>query len=168
MVKKEKSKNYIENKEFYNELKDYIEETRINPKCVMSDRLGKMIYDTVEGFSKKFSYRDYTYKDDMISLAVYYCCRYLKNYDLSKRNVHAYVSKIAENAFKATINKEKQQLYTKYKYQMNNFGVINSCDETGSTIQTRNVGEFFKIDDFIKNFENSDRFKKKVKNCLED
>jgi hypothetical protein len=155
-----KNNYYVDNNEFYNELKKYIERTETDKNARMSERLGTMIYLTVEGFSNKYSFRDYTYKEDMIGLAVYYCCKYLKNYDLSRKNVHAYVSKIAQHAFMTTINKEKRQLYTKYKVQMLNDSIVNSEDGGSHNIQKNGVGELTRIDEFISTYENSNKFKK--------
>lgn len=154
------TKKYVEKQDFYDELCKYIEESKINPKAQMSNALGKMIYDTVEGFAKKYCFRDYTFKEDMIGLALLYTIKYIKGFDPKKYdNPHAYVTKIAKNAFLQTIEKEKTNLYVKYKKQLNDHSVLNSIGDS-SEIQTSGVGEYSRMTEFIQNFENSKKFKK--------
>lgn len=100
---------FIKNEELYNELYEYVEKMKINPEAVMTNRLGYMIHVIVSGLASRSNFTGYMYKDEMISLGIYYCCKYLKSYDLTRKNPHAYISKIAENAFKSVINDEKKK-----------------------------------------------------------
>ena len=156
----------VNNEDLYNELKEYIETLKIDPEHSMSNKLGVMISRIVEGLSMRWNFRNYQYRDEMVSLGIYYTVKYIKKYDLSKKNPHAYISRIAENAFKAVINKEKKHLYTKYKLQMMNGSVINSEQSDGNVdIQTGNVGDYHHINTFIESFETSMK-EKEVKNII--
>lgn len=153
----------VDNQELYLELSKYIERTKISPDIQMSDKLGTMITKVVTGFSCRPSFNTYFFKDEMISLGIYYTCRYIKNYDLSKKNVHAYISKIAENAFMAVINAEKRKLYVKRKMQLNSDSIMN-VDNTGShEILKGTAGDFQAIEAFVYEYEQSEKFKRKKK-----
>ena len=153
----------VNNDELYQELSKYIEKTKINPDVQMSDKLGTMITKIVTGFSCRPSFNTYFFKDEMISLGIYYTCRYIKKYDLSNKNVHAYISKIAENAFMTVINAEKRKLYVKRKMQLNSDSIMN-VDNTGNhSIIKGNAGDFQAIEAFVYEYEKSEKFKRKNK-----
>lgn len=151
---------FVDNEELYNELKKYIESLKINPENTMSNKLGTMIHRIIEGYSMRSNFKNYTFRDEMVSLGVYYTIKYIKNFDLDKKNPHAYITRIAENAFKAVINKEKKHLYTKYKLQMMNGNVVNGDNTDTFNIQTGAVGDYHHINKFIDDYENSEKFKK--------
>lgn len=150
----------VDNEELYNELYNYIEKLKHNPEERMNDKLGRMIFSIVSGLASRGNFNGYIFKDEMISLGVYYCCKYLKNYDLSKRNPHAYISKIAENSFKAVINDEKKKMYVKYKIQLNNDSMMNMENADNHQILKGSVGDFQAIEKFVKDYEDSVKFKK--------
>jgi len=151
---------YVNNEDLYDELYKYIERLKHDPEARMSDSLGTMIYTVVSGLASRSNFIGYSYKDEMISLGVYYCCKYLKNYDLSRKNVHAYISKIAMNAFIATINEEKKKLYVKYRAQLNSDSIMNMIDDTKSSILKGTAGDFTKIETYVNDYEESNKFKK--------
>ena len=153
----------VDNQELYLELSKYIERTKISPDIQMSDKLGTMITKIVTGFSCRPSFNTYFYKDEMISLGIYYTCRYIKNYDLSKKNVHAYISKIAENAFMAVINAEKRKLYVKRKMQLNSDSIMNVDNAGSHEILKGTAGDFQAIEAFVYEYEQSEKIKRKRK-----
>jgi hypothetical protein len=151
---------FIKNEELYNELYEYVEKMKINPEAVMTNRLGYMIHVIVSGLASRSNFTGYMYKDEMISLGIYYCCKYLKSYDLTRKNPHAYISKIAENAFKSVINDEKKKMYVKYKTQLNNDSMMNMVNTGNHQILKGNAGDFASIERFVQDYEDSVKFKK--------
>lgn len=160
---------YINNEELYDEIFNYIEKLKHNPEARMSERLGRIIQVIVSGLASKSNFIGYSYKDEMISLGIYYCCKYLKSYDLSRKNPHAYISKIAENAFVAVINDEEKKRYVKYKMQLNSDSIMNISDTTNSQILKGTAGDFTKMEEFVLNYEEKKRIKeeKKMKKNLD-
>ncbi len=150
----------VDNDELYNELYNYIEGLKHNPESRMSDKLGRMIYSIVTGLASRSNFIGYTYRDEMISLAIFYCCKYLKNYDLTRKNPHAYISKIAENSFRSVINDEKKKMYVKCKIQLNNDSIMNLENKGNHQILKGTAGDFQAIEKFVKDYEDSVKFKK--------
>lgn len=151
---------FINNDELYQELHDYIENLKINPDARMTNKLGRMIQVIVSGLASRSNFNGYIFKDEMISLGVFYCCKYLKSYDLTRRNPHAYISKIAENAFKAVINDEKKKMYVKYKMQLNNDSIMNVDNVGDHQILKGSVGDFQALEKYVNDYEESVKFKK--------
>lgn len=149
------SKNYVENGEFYDEICKYLEKLKINPDVQIPDSLGRKIERTVRGFSNLPSFRNYPFKEDMIGSALYYALKYIKNYDVSKKNPHAYISKIAYNAFLQVIDYEKKQMYMKFKSQLNNDSVANVVNSGNHTILHGTTGDFTAIEKFVNDYEGS-------------
>lgn len=145
----------VNNEELYEELCKYIDAIKINPDAQMSNKLGRMIQRIVTGFASRSNFTNYEYKDEMISLAIYYTCKYIKNFDLAKKNVHAWISKVSENSFKSVINSEKQKLYVKYKIQLSSDNILNFVDSTNSQILKGNAGDFQKMESFVEEYEES-------------
>lgn len=152
--------DYVDNNELYEELHNYIEKLKINPDTRMNNKLGTMIHTIVTGLSSRSNFNGYVFKDEMVSLGVYYCCKYLKSYDLTRKNPHAYISKIAENAFKAVINDEKRKMYVKYKIQLNNDSIMNVENGGNHQILKGTAGDFQAIEKYVNDYEESVKFKK--------
>jgi len=152
--------DYVDNKEFYKEIVKYKEDLKHNPDCGIGTNLAIMIERTVRGLAHRWNFRDYPFIEEMIGDGIYHCLKYVHNFDLNRKNVHAYVSHIAHNAFVQRINTEKKHLYTKYKYQMSSDSVLNLENRNNDQIEKGNVGDFAHIDKFIEEYENTNRFKK--------
>ena len=76
------------------------------------------IVDAMIKIANRLSYKPnfvgYTFKDDMISDALYDCVRFSKKFNLTKStNPFSYITTICFNAFLRRIDKEKTQSYTK-------------------------------------------------------
>lgn len=120
-IKKEdlKKKYYINNKEFYNEICEYLSE------CEECERLGKEIPIVPDSIGCKIikiankmtympNFINYTYKNEMKSDAIYYCIRYLRKFKYKEyNNPFAYFSQICYNAFRKRIKIEKKNTETK-------------------------------------------------------
>jgi hypothetical protein len=154
----------VDNEELYNELYKYIETLKHNPEQRMNDKLGMMIYTIVSGLASRSNFIGYSYKDEMISLGVFYSCKYIKNYDLKRKNPHAYISKIAENSFRSVINDEKKKMYVKCKTQLNNDSTMNVENLGNHEILKGTVGDFQGIEQFVQDYEDAIEAKKQKKN----
>lgn len=144
--------NYVEPEEFYGEVCKYLEDLKRNPEARISEKLGYMIYKTVEGLASRGNFRYYQYVDEMISLGVFYVLKYLKNYDINYPNPFKFVNKQANWAFLQVINKEHKHLYTKRKLQLDNNSVINASNSTNNDIE-KGGSDLSKINDFVENYE---------------
>lgn len=107
---------YIDNNEFYNLLKEY-RETKSKKTY---EKLGKMFLLIPTNLLNRTSFINYTQdrKDEMISDAVYYMCRYVDRYDLERTNPFAYFTMIATNAIRQYINSHKKRdaVFTSIEY----------------------------------------------------
>jgi hypothetical protein len=89
--------NYVNNKDFYQLLKDY----KQTHSKITYEKIGLCFLLIAKNFINKPKYINRTddRKDEMISDAIYYMCRYIHKYNIEKTNPFAYFTKIAKNAF---------------------------------------------------------------------
>ena len=124
MAEKEK-KHYIDNVKFYTELVKYINicnEKRSQEKDIpkVPNYIAECFMKIAENLGNMKSFRNYMFLSEMQSDAVYYCLKYMHNYDPDKyNNPFAYFTKISYFAFIRKIQEEKKILYKKYKSIMN-------------------------------------------------
>lgn len=110
MHQKDKSRQFVNNKEFFDEIVKYRESGKI------SNRLGEIMLKLVEKFATQHYYRGYTFKEDMISEAVVHNIAKLPNFDTDKfTNPFSYFTQCTYFSFLTYIAREKKELYTKYK-----------------------------------------------------
>ena len=126
-------KHYVNNEKFLEQMKEF----RIKVKHAKENNLqrprvpeyiGECIFKIASHLARKPNFANYTFKDDMISDGVENCLLYIDNFDPDKSsNPFAYFTQIIYCAFLRRIQKEKKQLYVKYKSMENE--VINSLIE---------------------------------------
>ena len=116
-----RQKHYINNQDFLKALVDYktncVEAEMANkPKPKIPNYIGECWMKIAEGLSHKPNFINYTYRDEMVSDGIENCLMYFENFDPSKsNNPFAYFTQIIYFAFLRRIQKEKKQLYVKYK-----------------------------------------------------
>ena len=174
-------KHYVNNEKFLEQMKEF----RIKVKYAKENNLqrprvpeyiGECIFKIASHLARKPNFANYTFKDDMISDGVENCLLYIDNFDPDKSsNPFAYFTQIIYYAFLRRIQKEKKQLYVKYKSMENE--VINSLIENNGEdlvaghlngILHDSYSEEF-IRDFINTFEDNKRRKiRKRKSKLEE
>jgi len=174
-------KHYVNNEKFLEQMKEF----RIKVKHAKENNLerprvpeyiGECIFKIASHLARKPNFANYTFKDDMISDGVENCLLYIDNFDPDKSsNPFAYFTPIIYYAFLRRIQKEKKQLYVKYKSMENE--VINSLIENNGEdlvaghlngILHDSYSEEF-IRDFINTFEDNKRRKiRKRKSKLEE
>lgn len=115
------------------------------------------IVDSMMRIATRLSYRPnfikYTFKDDMISDALYDCVRFAKKFNPDKSdNPFSYITTICFRAFLRRIDKEKTQKYVKAmvvsQYQDGEF-FDNQSHEEGSQFTNQYI-------DFLREVGNSD------------
>ena len=173
--------HYVNNEKFLEQMKAFrqnVIEAKENGKQRprVPEYIGECIFKIASHLARKPNFANYTFKDDMISDGVENCLLYIDNFDPEKSsNPFAYFTQIIYYAFLRRIQKEKKQLYVKYKSMENE--VINSLIENNGEdlvaghlngILHDSYSEEF-IRDFINTFEDNKRRKvRKRKSKLEE
>ena len=118
---------YVNNKMFYNLLSEY----RKNGEKKIHEEIGKCFLLISQNLLNKSNFINYTQdrKDEMISDAVYYMCRYTDKFDLNRKNPFAYFTMIARNAFLQNINDygKRDSMFTSIEY-------IDNADTMGNLL----------------------------------
>lgn len=107
--------NYINNKEFYNELVKWYESGE-NTK--MPDSIARAIIQICENLARSGKFAGYTWKEDMIQDAILVCVKSARNFNPEKtENPFAYFTQVAYNAFRRFLNIEHTRLATIENYK---------------------------------------------------
>ena len=164
-----KQKHYINNPDFLKALIEYkaaCKEAKKNkkPDPAIPNYIGECFMKIAEGLSHRPNFINYTYKDEMIADAIENCIMYCQNFDPDKsKNAFSYFTTVIWYAFLRRIQREKKQLYIKYK-ATEQFGVLDEYElmelEEG---QNRQFELYDNISEFIENFEENKRSKKIIK-----
>jgi len=86
------------------------------PRPQIPDYIGECFMEIAEHLSWKPNFIGYTYRDDMVADGVENCIKYIDNFDKEKtNNPFSYFTQIIYYAFLRRIQREKTQLYIKYK-----------------------------------------------------
>jgi hypothetical protein len=164
-----KQKHYINNADFLQALIDYKAKTMEAKKNktappAIPNYIGECFMKIAEGLSHKPNFINYTYRDEMMSDGIENCLMYFDNFDPSKsKNPFAYFTQIIYYAFLRRIQKEKKQLYVKYK-ATEQMGILDEMElmefEDGTS---RQFELYDNIAEFIENYEEAREKKKEVK-----
>lgn len=162
-------KHYINNADFCKALVEYkesVEKAKKEklPKPVIPNYIGECFMKIAEGLSHKPNFINYTYRDEMVADGIENCLMYFENFDPSKsNNAFAYFTQIIYYAFLRRIQKEKKQLYVKYK-STENFGILEEADLLGfDEINSKPFELYDNISEFIENFEETKKKKRVAK-----
>jgi len=144
----------------------------------ISEYLGSVFLKIAQRLSFRPNFINYAFKNDMISDGIENCLHYIHNFNPEKSsNPFAYFTQIIYYAFIRRIQKEKKQLYIKYKSMQNYETMPGYMDVDHSDQTTKNdpIGDYknsdFKVvvDEFVDTFEKSKKKKvtKKSESALE-
>lgn len=121
------SKNhYIDNEKFFEEMSEWISLVREaedggDEKPPVTEYIGKCFMDIAENLCKKGNFSKYPYKEEMVCDAIENCLMYAHNFDPEKsNNPFSYFTQIIYFAFLRRIEKEKKQMFIKYKLMEEN------------------------------------------------
>ena len=186
MAKRKSSKNklhYVDNAKFLEAMIEYKAEydnARKKNKELpqISEYLGSVFLKIAQRLSFRPNFINYAFKNDMISDGIENCLHYIHNFNPEKsNNPFAYFTQIIYYAFIRRIQKEKKQLYIKYKSMQNYETNPNymDIDLSGEANEHENINDYknsdFKVivDEFVDTFEKSKKKKvtKKSESALE-
>jgi len=168
---KKKSQHYVNNKEFLAAMVEFREKVAAaksegKDRPQVSQYIGECIMKIAVHLSHKPNFINYSFKEEMISDGIENCLQYIDNFNPEKsQNPFAYFTQIIYYAFLRRIQKEKKQMYTKYKL-MGEMEVMNLTSDTqkhdSSFVPQGKMNEWTKdhVGNFIENFEESKRRKK--------
>ena len=136
--KDDTSNHYVDNKKFYAALcewkVEYVEAMESgDEKPPLTNYIGECFVMMAEGLAKRASFSGYTFRDDMVGDAIENCILYAHNFNPEKsKNAFSYFTQMMYYAFLRRIQKEKKQLYVKYKMleQMDDYtGTVRWSEE---------------------------------------
>lgn len=171
MEKKESNskKHYINNADFCKALVEYKAKVELavqdnTSKPAIPNYIGECFIKIAHGLSHKPNFINYSYRDEMIADGIENCIMYFENFDpLKSNNPFAYFTQIIYYAFLRRIQKEKKQLYVKYKSTAQ-FGILDESELLGYEESTGKQFEIYdNISEFIDMFEESKKKKKEQK-----
>ena len=151
------AKNYVNNKSLLEALinygdacKDAQESGEPNPK--IPEYIGEGIFLIATRLATKPNFSGYSYKDDMISDGIENCIQYIHNFNPEKsQNPFAYFTQIIWFAFLRRIQKEKKQMYIRFKSSQAMMTEAEIMDSSDVQVQLSDPPEY--IAEFIKDFE---------------
>ena len=174
MAKRKKTVHYVDNAKFLEEMIEYKRQYNISinnnkDKPMISEYLGSVFLKIAQRLSFRPNFINYAFKDDMISDGIENCLHYIHNFNPEKSsNPFAYFTQIIYYAFIRRIQKEKKQLYIKYK-SMQNYEIspeyveyMDYDDDFKDSGYFKNSDFRVMVDEFVDNFEKSKK-KKTVK-----
>ena len=109
--------NYVDKHTFLANIAAYKERKKINPEEQIPEYSCRAIMQMVERIASRPNFAGYSYRQDMVSDAIYVCLKYFDRYDVNhpQKNPFGYFSKIIWFAFLQRIAKEKKQTMIKSK-----------------------------------------------------
>ena len=134
----------------------------------ISEYLGSVFLKIAQRLSFRPNFINYAFKNDMISDGIENCLHYIHNFNPEKSsNPFAYFTQIIYYAFIRRIQKEKKQLYIKYKSMQNYETLPGYMDIDRANDIPDPIGDYrnsdFKlvVDDFVDTFEKKKKAVKK-------
>ena len=159
-----KNKHYINNQDFLQALVKYKEDKLSNPNTSIPNYIGECFMKIAEGLSHKPGFINYPHREEMIGDGIENCLQYFENFDPSKsKNPFAYFTQIIYFAFVRRIQREKKQLYIKYK-STQQMGILDEYEMLDFEDGTNKQFEMYdNISEYIDKYENAKKKKKTVK-----
>ena len=174
-----KKQHYVDNEKFLVVMTEYrnayLDGKEIGEiqKPIIPDYAGECFLKIAERLSHRPNFINYAFREEMVSDGIENCVMYASNFNPEKSsNPFAYFTQITYYAFLRRIEKEKKQLYIKYK-TMDEFSSLE--DNSDMSQMEGNTGAISSgasplsndkrasIYDFIATFEEKKRAKKRVK-----
>ena len=174
-----KKQHYVDNEKFLVVMSDYREkylqakDEDLEPP-IIPDYAGECFLKIAERLSHRPNFINYAFREEMVSDGIENCVMYASNFNPEKStNPFAYFTQIIYFAFLRRIEKEKKQLYIKYKTMEEHssledhvdMGEMSSEDSRAVTsgASPLTADKRVSIQEFIHAFEEKKRKKKKVK-----
>ena len=153
----DKRTHYVDNKEFLKAMVAFRTEVKEAeesgaPRPRVPEYIGSCFMQIGEHLSYKPNFINYTFRHDMISDGVENCLQYIDNFNPEKsKNPFAYFTQVIYFAFLRRIEKEKKQIYIRYKATEASAipDQLATGGETGGITQKLYDNQ----QDFVRNFE---------------
>ena len=184
MIVARKKQHYVDNEKFLVVMGDYREkylQAKDNDEelPIIPDYAGECFLKIAERLSHRPNFINYAFREEMVSDGIENCVMYASNFNPEKSaNPFAYFTQIIYYAFLRRIEKEKKQLYIKYKTMEEHSSLEDHVDmgemESGESKSVSSgaspltTDKRASIQEFIHAFEEKKRKKKKVKTDKED
>ena len=179
-----KKQHYVNNERFLEVMSDYREkylQAKDNDTelPIIPDYAGECFLKIAERLSHRPNFINYAFREEMVSDGIENSVMYASNFNPEKsRNPFAYFTQIIYFAFLRRIEKEKKQLYIKYK-TMEEYSSLEDHVDMGEMGQSETqavssgaspltVDKRASIQEFIFAFEEKKRKKKKPKPAKKD
>ena len=165
---KRKTRNYVNNKDLLEALIAYKKSCREaedagEGRPRVPDYIGTCIYQIATRLATKPNFSGYSYKEDMISDGIENCLLYIMNFNEEKsQNPFAYFTQIIWYAFLRRIQKEKKQMYIRFKSSQAMIAAGQTYTGEDLNLQLNTTADY--MNDFIQDFEDKlqrDKEKKK-------
>jgi DNA-directed RNA polymerase specialized sigma subunit len=173
--KKVAKAHYVDNALFLEEMIEYkrqyyISKSNDEELPIISEYLGSVFLKIAQRLSFRPNFINYAFKNDMISDGIENCLHYIHNFNPEKSsNPFAYFTQIIYYAFIRRIQKEKKQLYIKYK-SMQNYEIspeyveyMNYDEDYKQVTDFKNSDFRVVVDEFVDNFEKTRKKKAEKK-----
>ena len=174
-----KKQHYVDNEKFLEVMTGYRnayldgKENGEEQKPMIPDYAGECFLKIAERLSHRPNFINYAFREEMVSDGIENCVMYASNFNPEKSsNPFAYFTQITYYAFLRRIEKEKKQLYIKYK-TMDEYstleensdmeGMGSDAGAVSSGASPLSADKRASIYDFIHTFEEKKRQKKRVK-----
>jgi len=165
---KRKTRNYVNNADLLAALMAYQKDCREaedagDDRPRVPDYIGTCIYQIATRLATKPNFSGYSYKEDMISDGIENCLLYINNFNPEKsQNPFAYFTQIIWYAFLRRIQKEKKQMYIRFKSSQAMIAAGETYSGEDLNLQLNTNADY--MNDFIQDFEDKlqrDKEKKK-------
>ena len=164
-----REKHYVNNADFLKALIDYktacdTAKTEDKEDPIVPNYIGECFLKIANHLSRKPNFISYSFREEMVCDGIENCIMYFRNFDPTKSsNPFAYFTQIIYFAFLRRIQKEKKQLYVKYK-ATEQFGLLDEGEMYEDA--EGNMKQFVLYDnlsEFIQTYEAKKNEKKKTK-----
>lgn len=168
MARKRATRNYVNNKDLLDALIAYQKTCREaedagDGRPRVPDYIGTCIYQIATRLATKPNFSGYSYKEDMISDGIENCLLYINNFNPEKsQNPFAYFTQIIWYAFLRRIQKEKKQMYIRFKSSQAMIASGETYTGEDVSLHLNTAADY--MNDFIEDFEDKlkrDKEKKK-------
>lgn len=162
------ARNYVNNKDLLEALIEYKKQCKEAEESGdelprVPDYIGMCIFQIATRLATKPNFSGYSYKEDMISDGIENCLLYINNFNAEKsQNPFAYFTQIIWYAFLRRIQKEKKQMYIRFKSSQSMIAAGETYSGEDISIHLNTAADY--MNDFIEDFEDKlarDKEKKK-------
>lgn len=162
------TRNYVNNKDLLEALIEYKKQCKEAEESGddlprVPDYIGTCIFQIATRLATKPNFSGYSYKEDMISDGIENCLLYINNFNPEKsQNPFAYFTQIIWYAFLRRIQKEKKQMYIRFKSSQSMLAAGDTYEGKEIGLHLNTAADY--MNTFIEDFEDKlsrDKEKKK-------